>query len=306
MVITKMRFTDNLRLSLLRRGRCLPGMEVRAAHKWSEMTAVKCQATRTCGERKAREGHWCWSRKGTSYLSVWLRRRATHSRTPLCGVMLSMMVTRMRGVMPALVWMSRDIHGRMLAREPCPLIRALSAERPHQNEHHRKPGEKPKMHPPFEFGLARPSPITVIDQERRYPANGTKISQGPHILAASVGKLPILGENGDHVPAHYMMHVNGIISIVDSARLFRLEELMTQNDEWAALSSIFRPAALPDLADLSKDDRMHLRMGQATRHDAQDQASRYRSCRCRFHAKSHRLQSRAHSQAHYRVRRGVS
>ena len=70
------------------------------------------------------------------------------------------------GVMPALVWMSRDIHGRMLAREPCPLIRALSAERPHQNEHHRKPGEKPKMHPPFEFGLARPSPITVIDQER--------------------------------------------------------------------------------------------------------------------------------------------
>ena len=47
-----------------------------------------------------------------------------------------------------------------------PLIRALSAERPHQNEHHRKPGEKPKMHPPFEFGLARPSPITVIDQER--------------------------------------------------------------------------------------------------------------------------------------------
>jgi len=46
--------------------------------------------------------------------------------------------------------------------------------------------------------------------------------------------LPILGENGDHVPAHYMMHVNGIISIVDSAPLFRLEELMTQNDEWAA------------------------------------------------------------------------
>jgi hypothetical protein len=43
--------------------------------------------------------------------------------------------------------------------------------------------------------------------------------------------LPILGENGDHVPAHYMMHVNGIISIVDSAPLFRLEELMTQNDE---------------------------------------------------------------------------
>jgi hypothetical protein len=47
-------------------------------------------------------------------------------------------------------------------------------------------------------------------------------------VAASVGKLPILGENGDHVPAHYMMHVNGIISIVDSAPLFRLEELMTQ------------------------------------------------------------------------------
>src|SRR5205823_9913933 len=62
------------------------------------------------------------------------------------------------------------------------------------------------------------------------------------------------------------------------------------------------PRRLPDLADLSKDDRMHLRMGQATRHNAQDQASRYRRRCCRFHAKSHRLQSRAHSQAHYRVR----
>src|SRR5262245_31768263 len=50
---------------------------------------------------------------------------------------------------------------------------------------------------------------------------------------------------------------------------------------------------------------MHLRLGQATRHDAQDQTSRHRSRRCRLHAQSHRLQSRAHSQAHRRLRRSL-
>ena len=39
-----------------------------------------------------------------------------------------------------------------------------------------------------------------------------------------------------------------------------------------------------------KNGRMHLRLGQATRHDAQDQTSRHRSRRCRLHAQSHRLQ----------------
>src|SRR6516162_4892790 len=50
---------------------------------------------------------------------------------------------------------------------------------------------------------------------------------------------------------------------------------------------------------------MHLRLGQATRHDAQDQTSRHRSRRCRLHAQSHRLQSRAHSQAHRCLRRSL-
>src|SRR5215470_14908088 len=65
------------------------------------------------------------------------------------------------------------------------------------------------------------------------------------------------------------------------------------------------PHRLPDLADLPQNGRMHLRLGQATRHDAQDQTSRHRSRRCRLHAQSYRLQSRAHSQAHRRLRRSL-
>src|SRR6266567_1418768 len=41
---------------------------------------------------------------------------------------------------------------------------------------------------------------------------------------------------------------------------------------------------------------MHLRLGQAARHDAQDQTSRHSQCRCRFHAQSDRIQSNPHSQ----------
>src|SRR6266536_1558975 len=54
------------------------------------------------------------------------------------------------------------------------------------------------------------------------------------------------------------------------------------------------------------DDRMHLRLGQAARHDAQDQASRHSQCRCRFHAQSDRLQSDPHSQTADSVVRGRS
>src|SRR6266568_3551529 len=41
---------------------------------------------------------------------------------------------------------------------------------------------------------------------------------------------------------------------------------------------------------------MHLRLGQAAWHDAQDQTSRPSQCRCRFHAQSDRLQSDPPSQ----------
>jgi hypothetical protein len=58
--------------------------------------------------------------------------------------------------------------------------------------------------------------------------------------------LQILGENGDHVPAHYMMHVNGISSIVGSAPVFRLEELMAKNDEWAAAVDYFSAGSITD------------------------------------------------------------
>ena len=44
------------------------------------------------------------------------------------------------------------------------------------------------------------------------------------------------------------------------------------------------------------DDRMHLRLGQAARHDAQDQTSRPSQRRYRLHAQSDRLQPDPHSQ----------
>jgi hypothetical protein len=48
--------------------------------------------------------------------------------------------------------------------------------------------------------------------------------------------LQILGESGDHIPAHYMMHVNGVIHVVGSAPLFRLEELASCDEEWDAMT----------------------------------------------------------------------
>ncbi len=51
----------------------------------------------------------------------------------------------------------------------------------------------------------------------------------------SVALLPILGENDDHVPAHYMMHVNGIVRIVRSQPMFKLEALMGADEEWRAM-----------------------------------------------------------------------
>jgi hypothetical protein len=58
--------------------------------------------------------------------------------------------------------------------------------------------------------------------------------------------LRLLDENGDHVPAHYMMHVNGIVTIVHSAPLFRLEELMVKDDEWAAAVDYLSGGSITD------------------------------------------------------------
>ena len=66
------------------------------------------------------------------------------------------------------------------------------------------------------------------------------------------------------------------------------------------------PHRLPDIADLSKDDRMHLRLGQATRHNAQNQTSRYCSRRRRLHAQSDRLQPDPHSQTAGRLAQQAS
>src|SRR6516164_6228590 len=62
------------------------------------------------------------------------------------------------------------------------------------------------------------------------------------------------------------------------------------------------PHRLPHLTVVPRDERVHLRLGQAAWHHAQDQAPRYCRRGCRFPAQSHRLQSRAHPQAHRRLR----
>jgi hypothetical protein len=44
--------------------------------------------------------------------------------------------------------------------------------------------------------------------------------------------LEILGEDGDHVPAHYMVHVINNVTVPHAAPFFRLERLMTEDEEW--------------------------------------------------------------------------
>jgi hypothetical protein len=56
----------------------------------------------------------------------------------------------------------------------------------------------------------------------------------------------ILGENGDHVPAHYMMHVNAIQYLLDSAPCFHIERLMNGDDEWARLTRYLSGNAIAD------------------------------------------------------------
>jgi hypothetical protein len=53
----------------------------------------------------------------------------------------------------------------------------------------------------------------------------------------SLTLLELLGEDGDHVPAHYMMHVNGIVHVLGTAPLFRIERLMAEDEEWSRLVS---------------------------------------------------------------------
>src|SRR5207244_3119307 len=64
----------------------------------------------------------------------------------------------------------------------------------------------------------------------------------------------------------------------------------------------YPPHRLPHLTVVPRDVRVHLRLGQAARHHAQDQAPRYCHRECRFPTQPHRLQSRAHPQAHRRLR----
>jgi transposase len=61
------------------------------------------------------------------------------------------------------------------------------------------------------------------------------------------------------------------------------------------------PRRLRHVAIAPGHDRMHLRLGQAARHHAQDQTSRHRRCRCRLSAQPDRLQPDPHPQ----IDRGV-
>jgi hypothetical protein len=67
------------------------------------------------------------------------------------------------------------------------------------------------------------------------------------------------------------------------------------NHDTLAMARVFQQTAR-HVAIVPGDDRMHLRLGQAARHDAQDQASRPRQRRYRLHAQSDRLQPDPHSQ----------
>jgi hypothetical protein len=58
--------------------------------------------------------------------------------------------------------------------------------------------------------------------------------------------LEILGEDGDHVPAHYMMHVNGIAHLVGTAPLFRIDRLMVDDEEWLHLVKCISSGTIVD------------------------------------------------------------
>lgn len=61
--------------------------------------------------------------------------------------------------------------------------------------------------------------------------------------------LTLLGEEGDHVPAHYMMHVNGLPLLVGTAPTFRIDRLMTEDTEWATLTAHLSGGAVTDFGD---------------------------------------------------------
>ena len=81
-------------------------------------------------------------------------------------------------------------------------------------------------------------------------------------------------DTSDHVAAMRRISVTPHIAQNDSLT-------KTGKRRRSAIEARTHPShRLSALADLPKDDRVHLRLGQATRHDAQDQTSRYRSRRC--------------------------
>jgi len=61
--------------------------------------------------------------------------------------------------------------------------------------------------------------------------------------------LAVLGEDGDHIPAHYMINVNSITSICGpdgplAEPIFKLEALMTQDAEWERMIDHFSGGAV--------------------------------------------------------------
>jgi len=88
---------------------------------------------------------------------------------------------------------------------------------------------------------------------------------------------------------------------VTNLRAINVTPHVAQNDSITATGKCRRSAnhaapRLRHLAIVPGDDRMHLRLGQTARYNAQDQASRHRSRRCRFPAQPDRLQPDPHSQ----------
>src|SRR3984893_2716425 len=103
-------------------------------------------------------------------------------------------------------------------------------------------------------------------------------------------------DTSDHVAALREMNINTACCAERQPDQDR--QASQQRNRWAHDP----PHRLPHLTVVPRDERVHLRLGQAARHHAQDQAPRYCRRGCRFPAQSHRLQSRAHPQAHRRLR----
>ena len=138
-------------------------------------------------------------------------------------------------------------------------------------------------------GLAVAGMVTLAD--------GTAERRASQIMlkakAKEAGGRITVGEDKAYDTADHVAHLRAI-NVTPSCDAERLHHRNRQAS--SARRTHHAARRLWHVAIVSSDDRMHLRLGQAARHDAQDQTSWPSQRLYRLHAQSDRLQPDPHSQ----------